>query len=973
MKIKNLKLMLLGLIGLMSASNVFAASHFSFLPGEGQKKTKDGVTYQIKAAADIVKDETGRSVNNIVYDLYTIKWTAVTGTANFTTKEAFVVGVNGSAADTEVATLAIPAKVTGDKGEYDVVEVADNWKSADGMKNVTTLTKTLSVDITNFKTETEGTDPVKEKTGQPLATKVYELFKKLESLTITDTYAATAEAPARYTVFNGGFGEDAQKTLQTASLEGSNITTIGEGAFGSCTALTGFNFGTKITSIGANAFKGCCSISELTIPATVTSIGNDAFSGMYKAKDGDTPATGLKTLIINGANNTYKTDGTIEKSKIPAAFKDNGLLESVTIGSTTATEIVASAFAKSSLTYDAAIKVIDLSGATALATIGENAFPTGCPLETVKLEGTKLTDATPEAQKICTIDLSAAHQTLATLTFPATYTALAVGQFKDFVALSEVDLSKTKVTDVKDMAFQITGAEKDKDGKAIKPTLTKVALNEATTAVRYQAFEGQESLATVTGLNQDKLELIGANVFNKTALTAVELDKATNSKFTSIYALSFGNIATLTSIKLPAQINVIETAAFANDAKVASINLQDTKITVLNPIFHEGIVGALEPSSESEEIAYGYKATDVTSKEVAIALTSVTLPEGLIKVAPGALQLLDITEINIPATVTSVGAYALQGCVKLKNFIWDEALSRTIYNNAFRGDDHMEKVKMVTSASGYEAGINIAGKTTTGDPIDLIFKGNNKDVLKFIVNDEDRAVLEAKGWTVANLQYCTLTSNEASMFAFKAAGECGEYYYATFYNAKQAAWFDANVFDVFTAEVQGSEVVLVPAETENGFYKVAKYDETNDAAAVCVIRAKKENLNDKLEAEYQLKNASFNDLSTLDASHNDLEVNDGAAFAPSRIKYQYKFGAKGGKVAFYRVTSGEIKKGGIYIESHVAADRLDIVFQGEEATAIKGINAAEKNDGAIYNLNGMRVNKAQKGIYIQNGKKYVVK
>jgi hypothetical protein len=466
------------------------------------------------------------------------------------------------------------------------------------------------------------------------------------------------------------------------------------------------------------------------------------------------------------------------------------------------------------------------------------------------------------------------------------------------------------------------------------------------------------------------METIEGNAFNGTALTTLELDK---TKLDRIHKFSFGNIATLTSIKLPTTIATIATAAFANDAKVASINLQDTKITVLNPIFHEGVVGV---DAENVTMRLADESTITVpgkAKEVAIALTSLTLPEGLITIAPGALQLLDITNIDIPATVTGIGAYALQGCVKLENFTWNEAQSRNIYNNAFRGDDHMKVVKMVTTNADYTAGINILGTTTTGDPIDLIFKGNNKDVLKFIVNDEDRAVLEAKGWTVANLQYCTLTSNEASMFAFKAAGECGEYYYATFYNAKQAAWFDANVFDVFTAEVQGSEVVLVPAETENGFYKVAKHNGENDAAAVCVIRAKKENLNDKLEAEYQLKNASFNDLSTLDASHNDLEVNDGDAFTPSRIKYQYKFGAKGGKVAFYRVTSGEIKKGGIFIESRVASDRLDIVFQGEEATAIKGINTAEKNNGAIYNLNGMRVNKAQKGIYIQNGKKYVVK
>ena len=33
----------------------------------------------------------------------------------------------------------------------------------------------------------------------------------------------------------------------------------------------------------------------------------------------------------------------------------------------------------------------------------------------------------------------------------------------------------------------------------------------------------------------------------------------------------------------------------------------------------------------------------------------------------------------------------------------------------------------------------------------------------------------------------------------------------------------------------------------------------------------------------------------------------------------------------------------------------------------------ETENGAIYNLQGVRVNGAQKGIYIQNGKKYVVK
>jgi hypothetical protein len=58
---------------------------------------------------------------------------------------------------------------------------------------------------------------------------------------------------------------------------------------------------------------------------------------------------------------------------------------------------------------------------------------------------------------------------------------------------------------------------------------------------------------------------------------------------------------------------------------------------------------------------------------------------------------------------------------------------------------------------------------------------------------------------------------------------------------------------------------------------------------------------------------------------------------------------------------------------------LNIVWLDEDgnvennATAIQKIQNADAENGAIYNLQGVRVQKAQKGLYIQNGKKYVVK
>lgn len=48
-------------------------------------------------------------------------------------------------------------------------------------------------------------------------------------------------------------------------------------------------------------------------------------------------------------------------------------------------------------------------------------------------------------------------------------------------------------------------------------------------------------------------------------------------------------------------------------------------------------------------------------------------------------------------------------------------------------------------------------------------------------------------------------------------------------------------------------------------------------------------------------------------------------------------------------------------------------FYDEETTGITNVNAAESNDGTLYNLAGQKVNAAYKGIVIKNGKKYLVK
>ena len=77
---------------------------------------------------------------------------------------------------------------------------------------------------------------------------------------------------------------------------------------------------------------------------------------------------------------------------------------------------------------------------------------------------------------------------------------------------------------------------------------------------------------------------------------------------------------------------------------------------------------------------------------------------------------------------------------------------------------------------------------------------------------------------------------------------------------------------------------------------------------------------------------------------------------------------------FVLCSDGELADGKAYLPASAftaGAKIINIVFGGEST----GINEVQKSeaDGAIYNLSGMRVSKTQKGVYIMNGRKVIVK
>ncbi len=117
--------------------------------------------------------------------------------------------------------------------------------------------------------------------------------------------------------FSGGFASDSNPLYKAHHLYigGSEVTnlvipntvnSIGSSAFNGCTGLISISIPNSVTSIGGAVFRGCTGLTSIEIPNSVTSIGDYAFSG----------CTALKDVTINSnaiASKTYTSSSRLSE------------------------------------------------------------------------------------------------------------------------------------------------------------------------------------------------------------------------------------------------------------------------------------------------------------------------------------------------------------------------------------------------------------------------------------------------------------------------------------------------------------------------------------------------------------------------------------------------------------------------------------------------------------------------------------
>jgi hypothetical protein len=264
-----------------------------------------------------------------------------------------------------------------------------------------------------------------------------------------------------------------------------------------------------------------------------------------------------------------------------------------------------------------------------------------------------------------------------------------------------------------------------------------------------------------------------------------------------------------------------------------------------------------------------------------------------------------------------------------------------------------------------------------------------------------KALYDNKETNLYNIKLFVAEDPEAEPVEIAVYGNAGsEYFYGKIKNATKLSISKANAegdqVEVYSAFVDSKDqkIYMDRLALREGNYIVAEdqpvivrvkapttteaYDKI-EGGLKAVVKA----YETKLYSTMRYSKTGKSDYSIL----NDLQVTD-KVFSSDYIGTTYvgktlfamANPAKVGTLQFDPVAkTSYLPKGALFVETVEGASSarpMEIIWlDGEEdytgiIESVKDINA---NEGAVYNLQGVRVSGAQKGIYIKNGKKFIVK
>ena len=312
---------------------------------------------------------------------------------------------------------------------------------------------------------------------------------------------------------------------------------------------------------------------------------------------------------------------------------------------------------------------------------------------------------------------------------------------------------------------------------------------------------------------------------------------------------------------------------------------------------------------------------------------------------PGSLQYGNAGVYTMPLKAQTI--YRLQ----FKYAKWDGDFAPTV--SVLNGENGMAAQTFENASSSYKDGYN---------SVDMVF----------VTATAGNYVLSLSASSNYVVTDVSITKAASQVLEF-ADGSVPTYAPGTYPSVKITRTLTANrwataVYPFAVSGGSGLEIANLDSYSEGalGFSTTAAASEANVPFLMrSTAGATEISLSNVEVATAAATDATVGEVASLKGVYTETTVNagDGVYNYVLSSNTIYKVGDKAATINPYRA----------YIQlTQPTGARLTFTIDGEE-TAIEGITVERQLSGEVYNLNGQRVDSPRKGLYIQNGKKVVVK
>ena len=513
--------------------------------------------------------------------------------------------------------------------------------------------------------------------------------------------------------------------------------------------------------------------------------------------------------------------------------------------------------------------------------------------------------------------------------------------------------------------------------------------------------------------------------FHNESLTSIKLPKNLEKFFDN----AFNGCTVLNNIIMPSTVNRICDCVFQGCTSLSNVTLNEGCTTLGNHVFKNcPFTSFTFPSTLSSIMEFAFEGSGLTSADLSNTrieylpngcffdckqLQEVKLPSTLTtpnngewkneddaKYGKQAFQNTAIESIDLTNTqLISLGDYMFAGCQKLKTvklpstlkFIWQQAFCNSSLSSITLPTD-LQRIEQLAFQKTQLTNVVIP---TNCSAVEQGAFSDNAKLTTVVVNGSKCYLAYQAFWSCPKLADVYITSKEppvAERYGFPFNNNPKVHVVPNYLDTFEGLKNDKNENPCNTTNFVSDLSITLDKEwtTFTSAYNLdfsgvdgltaytAKYDEANDAVALTQVKKVPAHTGLILKGEagntYTLPILASNEEGLDEVTGNQLINCVDAIWSTGRNQDYFLY--NGGFVK--SKNNGWVLPGKSYLYIHggrnnVSASPLRF-YVGNTSTAIDGItNNPVVKDDAYYNLQGVKVQRPQHGVFIHNGKKVVLK